>query len=109
MIEIKIIGVGYNNYYQPYIEIYDKDNKLLFNDYSYNGIIKVCLNKNKVYKIIIKLNNKVLKTSLFIDKCRKKYILNFNSFFIRKVTFQLEDSNYKNLKIMKGEIILWQK
>lgn len=101
-INIHIIGIGYNNKYQAYIKLYDK-NSLISEGHTFNGIYNVCL-YNKAYKILIYFNNKVY-SYIFIPK--KDIYLKVN--YITIQTFILTDKYYIGLPIMKGEISLWPK
>ena len=104
-IKIKFIGVGYNNFYQVDVAIYDKDMNKVFKGKTYNGELDVYLNKNEVYIMKANFNGQVLCSPLII--LDGNYIFSFvkNN---RTVTFLLTDYYY-NLPIEKGEIILWQK
>lgn len=106
-ITINFNGVGYNNYYQPYIIVINNDNEIIYKGYTYNGIIELCLKNNELYKLNAYLNNRYINKVFISDKCNNKMTFSFNN--IRIITFLLTDSNYKNLKIKKGELILCQK
>ena len=106
-ITIKIIGVGYNSLFQALVSVYDLNNNLIVKKETYNGVIKVVLEKNKIYKITAVLFNKRINTCFLVDSN------NIYTFIFRRndnpITFRLTDYYYKNLPIMKGEIIFWQK
>ena len=102
-IKIIIIGSGYCNIYQPNIKIY-KEKELIYDGYTYNGELELCLEENSVYKLIGTLNNRIIKIAFYVDKNINKYIFNF--FSIKRIIFLLTDFNYKNLPIKKGEILL---
>lgn len=103
---IKVIGVGISEHYQALIEIYDK-NEIIYKGITYDGVIKICLEKNKAYNIRIIFRNNLLNTSFIVDSnCLYTFVLPNN---IDTITFLLTDYYYPNLPIMKGELILWQK
>ena len=86
------------------ISIYDGCS-LIYKNY-YNGLINICLDKNKVYKIVI---NTSLRTFIysFIASCHDRITFNIPNNNI--ITFRLTDSNYLNLPIERGELLLWEK
>ena len=104
---IKFMGTGYNDKYQAKVKIYDRK-RVVFDGYSYNGIVKVCLKKNKVYRVEAMLFNQIIRTSIYIKD--NKYVLWFRNAYIsyRAITLSLRDYFY-NLPIEKGVIMLWQK
>lgn len=68
----------------------------------------ICLIENAIYKIVAKSNNETLVTFIYINK--DNYIFSFkSSIYGRTITFLLTDYYYSNLRIERGEIILWQK
>jgi len=108
---LKFIGVGYNNLYQAFVKIYDEDNNLIYKGYSYNGEIKIILDMNKAYRIEAFFYGEIIKTSFYVDNT-KIFNFIFNHMIYkpnRTITFLLTDFYYENLKIEKGEMILWQK
>ena len=104
-VNLKFIGLGYNNYYQACIKIYDKCNNLIFEDKTYNGIVSVELEENEVYRLIADSCRNRLNIVFFVNECRDCYCFNFQN--NRIITFLLRDFYY-NLPIEKGEIYLWQ-
>lgn len=106
---LKFIGTGYNNNYQAKIKIYN-NNKKIFEGITYNGIIKVDLEENKIYKIEAYFLNEKICTNIYVTK-ECKYTFIFTSALInntRTITISLVDLYY-NLPIERGEIFLWQK
>ena len=109
-INLIFIGAGYNNFYQAQVKIYDND-QLICCKNSYNGRINLCLESNKVYKTHIKTINNYIITSFYVNDFNNNYYFNINCNYIKNriITFLLTDYNYDNLKIGKGELIVWQK
>lgn len=111
---LKFIGVGYNNVNQAKVYIYDKNNCLIKSGYTCNGLMKVCLCKNKGYYVIATLCNEKICKYFYVNN-NDIYVFVFNHSYINTsinrnlITFLLHDANYTNLPIAKGEINLWQK
>lgn len=111
-IKIKIFGLGYNDYYQASILIYDINNNLIMSKKTYNGVIEVKLKRNNLYKLVIQAPNEIKEKNIYIGKNNcycfflKSNLININN---QTITFQLTDYFYDNLKIERGEIILWQR
>ena len=107
-VKLKFYGLGYNEYFQATICIYD-DNKLIYEGQTYNGLLCICLGQNKKYKIIATTLNEVLEKYLYIGNMDIYYFF-FNRSIIsnRTVTFALKDYYY-NLPIERGKLILWQR
>ena len=102
-INIKFLGLGYNDFYQAYIEIYDLDNNLIYKGYTYNGKLIISLCKNKIYKLKAKSLNETMCVYLY-NKDNYVFIFNRAKFnYSRIITFLLTDYYY-NLPIEKGEI-----
>lgn len=109
-INLIFIGTGYNDRFQAYIKIYDINNNLIYEGYTYNGCINICLNKNNYYKIIATLDNDILNGVIYTNQTIYKFIFNRSYISIPNITtFILTDYNYNNLPIEKGEINLWIK
>lgn len=104
-IVFKFIGLGWKNYHQANIQILD-NNSIIYNEKTYNGKINLCLEKNKAYTLIARLNNRVIRKVFLVDDKTNKFIFSFYNY--RIITFLLKDYFY-NLPIEKGELILWQK
>ncbi len=100
----KFIGLGFNNFHQAYIKVYDNNKNILYDTKTYNGKAMLCLKENESYLLIARVKNKVLKKVIFINKKTNRFIF---SFYNRIITFLLRDEYY-NLPIKKGELILWQ-
>ena len=115
-IKLKFIGTGYNNDYQACVKIYDF-NTLLYQKQTYNGKLTINLKENKLYKIVASSCDETINTSIYITKNSQIFIFKFNRGVlqnnyptnIRTITFLLNDANYDNLPVEKGEMFLWQK
>lgn len=108
-IKIKFNGLGYGNYFQANILIYDNHN-LVYKGKTYNGEVKLSLKKNKVYKVIAQFKEERTMNYIYIKDC-SNYLFNFNHTLIKlnnPITFFLTDYYY-NLPIERGELILWPK
>ena len=114
--EITIIvnGAGYIDFYQPKITIYDINNNCFYDDYTYNGLLKIVLKSNNFYHVKINLFSETINGIIYVNNFDDKYIFSFNHALINNnasniITFLLTDSNYAYLPIESGEVILWQK
>lgn len=104
---IKIIfyGLGYNEFYQANVKIYDQNKNLIINKNTYNNKIEINLKKNKIYHLIAKTCNKTISTYIYTNN--NIFIFNFQN-NRRIITFSLRDYFY-NLPIERGYLILWQR
>ena len=104
-IGVKIIfnGVGYNDKYQVKVKIYDKD-KIIYDGYSYNGVVNVFLKRNKGYRLYASFLDYRIWTSIYTNS--NEYIFSLNN--RRTITLFLKDYYY-NLPIERGVIVLWQR
>ena len=100
-ISIKINGLSCRDL----ISIYD-DCMLIYQS-NYKGLINICLDKNKVYKILINTSRGSYLYSFIVSSSTERLIFNIPNNNI--ITFKLTDSNYLNLPIERGELLLWQK
>ena len=113
-IKLKFYGLGYNNNYQADILVYDINNNIVYEGKTYNSEIIICLEKNRVYKLVANSLGDIICTIFYIgNNCEYNFAFNraINT-NIRKdssITFLLTDYYYNNLPIERGEIILWQK
>ena len=109
-VKLKFMGTGYKDKYQAYVKVLDNQD-IIYEGYTNNGYVELCLKKRKCYKVIAYLCNKYLKSSFLVTKSHEVYIFSFYDNFpiLRKITFLLTDYYYKNLPIQKGELYLWQK
>ena len=99
--------LGYKNYNQADVIIYDECNNIIYNQKTYNGRITISLNKYNYYKLKAKISNDIIFAYF---KPKEKLYLSFNKECNCKniVTFILTDYYY-NMPIEKGLITLWQK
>ena len=104
--DIIVNNTGYNNYNQACIKIIDKNDKIVFNDKTYNGRVSICLNENEYYKCFVMLNNRSM--FLYFKPSNKQIVINNNISCEHIITLYLTDYYY-NMPIEKGSIILWQK
>ena len=108
-INLHFKGLGYCNTFQADVYVY-KDNICIFKKKTYNGSITIPLEENNLYRIKAISNGEIINKNIYLS-CKDLYIcFAFQRAIVRNmITFYLTDSNYRNLKIMKGEIILWEK
>ena len=89
----------------------DKCNKIVYEEIIVNlNNIKIPIYNNEVYKLIIISGLKILVIPL-IAKKEEKYCININNNNLNKnhlITILLEDANNINIKIKRGEILLWE-
>ena len=102
--KIKIITlmIGMHN-----IKIYNNNNELIFDSTTYEEIVYFNANYG-VYKIVItSVYGKLISSFIVYMNSSNTFIFSFKN-HVKKVAFKITDSKYKDLKIMRGEIILWQ-
>ena len=88
----------------------DKCNKIVYEEIIVNlNNIKIPIYNNEVYKLIIISGLKILVIPL-IAKRDEIYCININNNFNKNhlITVLLEDANNSNIKIKRGEILLWE-
>ena len=112
-ITLKFLGLGYNNINQADVFIYDCCNNLVCNKKTYNNKLNICLDKNKVYKIVAKSLGDTIESVIYTGK-NNNYCFRFSRSIIDivnedSITFLLTDYYYDNLPIERGEMILWQR
>lgn len=89
--------------------IFDSKNNLIYSSNEQNNSFIFNAEINKCYNLIFFNNHFYYKTSIIIlDKYNMPYYIYIN--FLKKhfIKINLVDSNYKNLKIERGEIYLWE-
>ena len=114
-VTLRFIGVGYNNLYQAKVIVYDNKGCLVASGTTYNGTITFCLREKYFYNVVATFCNEKINKYFYINN-NNNYIFVFNHAYMKQnmpsqriITFLLNDANYANLPIEKGEIILWQK
>ena len=88
----------------------DKCNKIVYEGITDKfGKVKIPICNNEIYKIIIYSNFNIIVIPLIAIK-DKSYYINISYCCNKKhlVTIELMDSNYPNIKINGGNMILWQ-
>ena len=104
-------GTGIGDYLQAKVEVYDLLNNKVYEGITKNGRLKLKIRNRKFYSIRATLLKETIKQTIYVNNCNK-FIFTFRRATIninRTTTFILTDSNYRNLPIAKGEILLWQK
>lgn len=88
----------------------DKCNKIVYEEIIVNlNNIKIPIYNNDIYKLFIISGLKIIVISL-IAKRDEIYCININNNFNKNhlITVLLEDANNSNIKIKRGEILLWE-
>lgn len=88
----------------------DKCNKIVYEEIIVNlNNIKIPIYNNDVYKLFIISGLKIIVIPL-IAKRDEIYCININNNFNKNhlITVLLEDANNSNIKIKRGEILLWE-
>lgn len=107
---IRFLGLGYNEFWQADVDIYDVNNFLIFSGVTYNSRIVLCLARNRLYRLRAKSLNDIIDVYFYVLN-DDEYVFIFNRSFFkygRTITFLLTDYYY-NLPIEKGNLYLWQK
>ena len=108
---LKFIGVGIKEYYQAYVKVFGKDNKLIYSGYTYNGEIKLLVCKDNIYRVEAYFYDEFINNTFLVTN-DNTYVFWFNHVIYKgnnTITFLLTDYNYTNLPIERGSIIVWQK
>ena len=106
-IKLRFIGLGKDNKYQAFVKIYDDDNNLIFDNYTYDGYIIVNVVPNRVYRLVATFFSNTIITGFYSNRCEYTYIFS-HAIYNRPITLSIEDYYY-NLPIEKGVITLWQR
>ena len=88
----------------------DKCNKIVYEEIIVNlNNIKILICHNDIYKLCIISGLKIIVIPL-IAKRDEIYCININNNFNKNhlITVLLEDANNSNIKIKRGEILLWE-
>lgn len=114
-IKIRFLGVGYNEYCQPFVCVYDECNNLIYEGCAYNACISIDACVGSLYRVVAKTNNSRIFGAFYVNCRENLYTLAFpNAFYEAEeeeeeiVTFRLTDYYYESLPIERGEILLWQ-
>ncbi len=102
----KFYGLGYNEYYQANVSIYDLYGNLVYSGNTYNSILNTCLNIGEKYLVKATFMGEVIIRYIIIN--RPVYIFIFDHALMNEpaITFILKDYYY-NLPIERGELILY--
>ena len=109
-VKLKFYGLGINDNYQAIVSIYDMYGNLIYEGYTYNGILIICLDINHRYRLVANSLRDTIDTYFYINTYAylfffRRSLLELNN----SITLLLTDYYYNNLPIEKGELILWQK
>ena len=88
----------------------DKCNKIVYEEIIVNlNNVKIPIYNNDVYKLFVISGLKIIVIPL-IAKRDEIYCININNNFNKNhlITVLLEDANNSNIKIKRGEILLWE-
>lgn len=116
-LKIKYYDFNNNLIYKYKIYIYNLQNKLIYKNTTNNGYILCTLDNYGLYKIVI-ISNNVYSPKYFctyfyfhklIDNTLPIHINNFKNNSLPLIKIKLTDVYYKDLKIERGKIVLWQK
>lgn len=111
-IKLKFAGLGYQNYCQAKVSLYDSNGCFIGCGTTYNGNISFCVKEKCFYKVVANSCGETISSCFYVNNCNS-YFFAFSRAYIcnrinrtRNITFLLTDSNYLNLPIEKGEIIV---
>lgn len=111
-IKLKFAGLGYQNYCQAEVSLYDKSGCCVGCGTTYNGNISFYVKEKYLYKVVANSCGEMINSCFYVSDCNtyffafsRAYVCNIES-RNRRITFLLTDSNYLNLPIEKGEIIV---
>ncbi len=108
-ITIKFVGTGYYDINQARVKIYNSNCKKVYDQCTYNGRCRVCLEDNSIYTIKASTKYSKICIKIYINKDVRSIVIPFYSCDYKSnyKTFQLTDLNYSGLKIEKGVLYLW--
>ena len=112
IVTLKFIGTGVASNMQACVKIYDINDNQLYEKETFNGELKVSLERNKVYRLFAISHNNTINAAFYVSENKKKYVFIFQRSIynnLRTITFLLKDANYSNLPIGEGELVIWQK
>lgn len=106
-IKLKFFGLGIKDIMQAHVTI-KNNNKVVFDGYTYNGEVDICLNKYCAYKLYAYSFGEEITINFYVDGRCNYYFYFPRSILNRIITFRLIDLNY-NMMIERGNLILWEK
>lgn len=87
----------------------DKCNKIVYEEIIVNlNNIKIPICHNDIYKLFIISGLKIIVIPLMLKERNILYNINNNFNKNHLITVLLEDANNSNIKIKRGEILLWE-
>ncbi len=100
------ITFNFKGSYYVKVIIMNSNGNIIYNDYTYNGKVNVCLDVNQIYKVIGISCGEIININIYIDSKHNNYLLYFpRSIKVDHIiTFLLTDSYYENLPIERGEL-----
>lgn len=107
-INLIFYGLGFKNFFQANIRVFDQCNNIVFSGTTYNGKLELCLRKNMAYRLYAESCGEFINTAFYVkdDYCNYKF------YFSRAIPVNDEEpitllltDYYYNLPIEKGEII----
>lgn len=107
---LRFYGLGIKDIMQANIKIMN-DCDVVFDGATYNGQVAVCLKPCCVYKLYAYSYGEEININFYVDCKRKNYYFYFprSIYSKRVITFLMMDSNYPELFIERGKLILCQK
>ena len=73
-IKIRFIGLGQGNNYQALVRIYDENNNLIFDNYTYDSYVIVNVIPNKRYRLVASFFSATIITGLYSSRSEYTYI-----------------------------------
>lgn len=111
-IKIKCLVSNSLDIYKYHIKIYDsKGNIICDSSADDRGVLYFEPKYFEVYKVVVNIRakiypNKIIRNVIFTDNGCDTLVFAFKK--LCPIVIKLTDKNYRNLKVEKGEIILWQ-
>ena len=111
-IVIKFVGVGVGDNYQARVKVLDSCKRIVFDGFSSNGVLVLCLNEGEYYFLEACCLGEIINKTFYVNGINKEYVFAFGYAMIcgsnnsRSITFLLSDYYYNNLPIEKGEILV---
>ena len=108
-VNLKFNGLGYNDYLQADVKLYDNNCNLIYEGRTFDGEVSLYLEEDNCYKLYAYSCGRYINLWFYVSMKNSCYKFNFNNIEDNNVTFLLTDYYYDNLPIQKGELILWQR